>query len=47
MNNDIEQTVLKCTTCEKYRSANKKEPMIPHSMPDRSFQKIAADLCDF
>ena len=30
---DIEEVVDRCVVCQKYRAANQKEPLIPHSVP--------------
>lgn len=43
---DIEEFVNKCTVCEQYRASNTKEPLIPHSIPDLPFEKVAVDLLD-
>jgi len=47
MNTDIENYVMKCTICEKYRSSNVKEPMLLHDIPDVPFSKVAADICSY
>lgn len=39
--------ILKCTTCERYRSLNSKEPLITHDIPDIPFNKIACDICEY
>ena len=46
MNNDVKQMVQNCTTCCQYQSANTKEPLIPHDIPDRPWAKIGIDLCE-
>lgn len=45
--NEIENMILKCTTCERYRSLNSKEPLITHDIPDIPFNKIACDICEY
>lgn len=47
MCNDIENYIGKCKLCEMYRPKNCKEPMIPHEIPERPFQKLACDLFEF
>lgn len=44
MSSDIEVTVQKCNTCQKYRKTNCKETMISYPVPDRPWQIVAADL---
>lgn len=46
MGKQIEDTVLKCPTCSKYRRQNSREPLIPHPIPKRPWARVAADLCD-
>ena len=45
--NDIEQLVSKCQICEKFRKQNSKEPLIPHTIPKKPFEKIAIDILQF
>lgn len=47
MSRDIEDTVLKCTVCEKFKKTNTKEPLHPHAIPERPFEKIGIDLMEF
>ena len=44
MSRDIHDTVAKCATCLTHRHKNQKEPMIPHSIPDRPWQKLGSDV---
>ena len=39
----IEQEVKKCPVCNKYSKGNQKEPMIPHNVPNRPWEKLGAD----
>ncbi|XP_046407531.1 uncharacterized protein K02A2.6-like [Ischnura elegans] len=47
INRDIAQYVKQCSVCEKFRSANIKEPMIGHEIPEFPFEKIGMDLMNF
>ena len=47
MNSQIEDMISKCATCQTYRRANQKEPMISHDAPELPFQYVSADLFDF
>ena len=41
---DIERAVTACTVCSERRPSNPKEPMLPHDIPSRPWQKVATDL---
>ena len=41
MSVDIEEVVGRCAVCQKYRTANQKEPLIPHSVPALRWQQVA------
>lgn len=47
MDAEIFEVVSKCSTCEKYQHANKKEPMLPHDVPKTAFEKIGCDFAGF
>ena len=47
MTNDIEEMIAKCPTCAKFKPRNKKEPLMPHDVPDRPWSKIGADIFFF
>ncbi|GBL65032.1 Transposon Ty3-I Gag-Pol polyprotein, partial [Araneus ventricosus] len=47
MNSDIENEVSQCGICEKFKKANSKEPLKPHTVPFRPFEKIGVDIMDF
>ncbi|XP_062618583.1 uncharacterized protein K02A2.6-like [Saccostrea cucullata] len=36
-----------CNICNRYRNAQQKEPMIPHEIPNRPWQKVAANIMFF
>ena len=44
INSDIDIMVDKCEICLTYRNNPNKEPLIPHTVPERPFQKVAADI---
>ena len=41
---DIERLVSKCPTCQSFQRAQQREPLIPHPVPDRVWQKVSADI---
>ena len=43
----IEQAVKKCPVCNKHSKRNQKEPMIPHELPNRPWEKLGADYFTF
>lgn len=47
INKDIVSVVSECEIYEKFRRSNIKEPLLPHSVPDRRFEKIGVDLMEF
>ncbi len=44
MNNDIENVVSRCAVCQKHRSQQQKEPLMPHDVPEEPWSKVAMDL---
>lgn len=47
MTSEIEQYVKQCKTCEKFRKRNAKEPLMPHPIPDRPWETLAADIMEY
>lgn len=47
INQDIENVIVRCQKCQRYRSANTKEPMLPHIVPNLPYQKIGMDIMHF
>lgn len=47
MAEEIKSIVGACSFCEEHRNANKHEPLIPSPLPERPWQEVAADFCDF
>ena len=41
---EIENMVEQCTTCQEYCTAQQKEPLLPHDIPERPWQMVATDL---
>ncbi|GFU92979.1 uncharacterized protein K02A2.6 [Trichonephila clavipes] len=46
MNSDIETLVSQCVMCEKFKNANSKKPLKPHTVPYRPFENIGVDIMD-
>ncbi|KAL7858896.1 hypothetical protein SRHO_G00140430 [Serrasalmus rhombeus] len=44
INHDIANEVSDCSTCQRYQSSNPAEPLKPHTVPNRPYQKVGADL---
>ncbi|CAK1589180.1 unnamed protein product [Parnassius mnemosyne] len=47
MDNDIDEFVRKCFTCQTYHNNNIKERLSPHDIPRWSFGKLGFDIMDF
>lgn len=41
---DIENMVTKCNICQKYKSANVKEPLFSHEVPQIPYCKLGIDI---
>ena len=44
MSSQIDDLVSKCTICMQQRDNNPREPLLPHKVPDRPWEKVGADL---
>ena len=44
INSDIENTCKSCESCQEQQDANRRKPLLPHSVPSRPWQHIATDL---
>ena len=44
MNCDIQEFISKCKVCCELQSAQTKQPMISHEIPDRPWEKVVCDL---
>ena len=44
---DIKDFVNRCPTCLVTKPNNKREPLLPHTVPDGPWQKVGADYFDF
>ncbi|CAH2091003.1 unnamed protein product [Euphydryas editha] len=47
LSDDIQNFVSKCRTCEKFRSANVHEPMLPHKIPKYRYYKVGMDIMEY
>ena len=44
INQDIEDVVRKCTTCQQMQRAQQRQPLMPHKTPSRAWQIVGTDL---
>ena len=44
MSTAIERMGAKCSVCLKYQRENQKEPLLPHEVPHRPWQRLGADI---
>ena len=44
MNEDIETLIRNCPICQRHSPANRREPLLPHSVPKRPWQRLVTDL---
>ena len=44
---DIKDFVNRCPTCLVTKPNNKREPLLPHTVPDGPWQKVGAGYFDF
>ena len=47
MSKQIEEIVAKCSTCQERSRVNQKEPLKPHDLPTRPWQKTAVDFFEW
>ena len=47
INNDLEEVVKRCETCQEHQRSNAKETLIPHELPTRAWQILGTDLFHF
>jgi hypothetical protein len=47
MSADIERLVAKCSTCLKHQRSNQNEPLNPHTVPARAWQKFGTDIFEY
>ena len=47
MNSQIEELVSNCSTCLHHANANQREPLHPHEIPSRPWQKVGTDLFEW
>ncbi|KAF2890942.1 hypothetical protein ILUMI_15231, partial [Ignelater luminosus] len=44
---DIENFVKNCYQCQKFQNSNPKQPLINHPIPNRPWQNLSIDFCEF
>lgn len=44
LSRDLEIFIGKCATCNTFQREQTKEPLLPHSVPHRPWEKVAADI---
>lgn len=44
MSSQIKDVIENCDTCNTTRQGQRKEPMLPHPIPDRPWQRVGADI---
>ncbi|KAI5754703.1 hypothetical protein M8J77_010793 [Diaphorina citri] len=47
INNDIENFISKCYTCEKYQRAKTKETLLCHEVPELPFEQLGLDIMTY
>lgn len=47
MSRDIEDVIANCSKCLEHLPKNRKEPLIPHELPDGPWQKLGLDLAQY
>jgi len=47
MSKDIEEFINSCHTCQQFAARQRRQPLIPHEVPQRPFQKIGVDILEF
>lgn len=47
MTKEIEQLILNCEVCEKFRTCNAKQPLMSHPLPKRAWEKLGIDILEF
>jgi len=47
MSRDIENFVAKCSVCNNFRRHQTAEPLLPHPVPERPWQKVGVDIFSF
>lgn len=47
IDSDIEKMISACHICQVNANKNQKEPLIPHEIPSRPFEKLASDIFEY
>ena len=43
----VEDFIKECKVCQRHQPKNQKEPLLPHELPKRAWEKVATDLLEF
>ena len=47
MTNQIRSRVERCYICQQYQAASTREPLQPHDVPSRLWEKVGVDIFSF
>ena len=47
MNAELKDFILKCDVCNSFKPQQPQEPLMPHEIPTRPWQKVGTDLMHF
>ena len=47
MSKEITDTVAKCRFCVEKQPSQRSEPLLPSTLPDRPFERVGVDICEF
>lgn len=47
MSRDIERVVRECVTCERHAPAPRREPLLPHAVPQVPWLKVGSDIFEY
>lgn len=47
IHSDLQREIEHCQFCEQNATSQRREPLMPSTLPDRPWQRLSADFCDF